>query len=42
METGPQNITVLDGKDATMTCRAIGAPNPNVTWVYNGNFFFDN
>lgn len=36
MELGPQNITVLDGKDATLNCRAAGAPTPNVTWIYNG------
>ncbi|XP_048522895.1 protein sidekick [Dendroctonus ponderosae] len=36
MEFGPKNITVLDGKDATLTCRAAGAPLPNVTWIFNG------
>ena len=36
MELGPQNLTVLDGKDATITCRAIASPIPNVTWIYNG------
>lgn len=36
LEQGPQNQTVLDGKDATMLCRAVGAPTPNVTWIYNG------
>ncbi|KAF2903932.1 hypothetical protein ILUMI_02247 [Ignelater luminosus] len=35
MEIGPQNMTVLDGKDATIFCRAVGAPTPNITWVYN-------
>lgn len=39
MELGPQNITVLDGKDATLNCRAAGAPTPNVTWIYNGKCF---
>jgi protein sidekick len=34
METPPQNATVVDGKDATITCRAAGAPTPNVTWIY--------
>ncbi|XP_069695045.1 protein sidekick isoform X3 [Periplaneta americana] len=34
MESPPQNVTVLDGKDATITCRAVGAPTPNVTWIY--------
>lgn len=38
MDLGPQNITVLDGKDATLNCRAVGAPTPNVTWIYNGKF----
>ncbi|XP_062701371.1 protein sidekick isoform X4 [Aedes albopictus] len=35
MEMPPTNLTVLDGKDATMHCRAIGAPTPNITWVFN-------
>ncbi|XP_012274978.1 protein sidekick isoform X2 [Orussus abietinus] len=35
MEVAPQNLTVLDGKDATMSCRAVAAPVPNVTWYYN-------
>lgn len=38
MEFGPKNLTVLDGKDATLTCRAAGAPAPNVTWIFNGEF----
>ncbi|XP_047493701.1 protein sidekick-like isoform X3 [Penaeus chinensis] len=33
----PQNMTVLDGQDATMTCRAGGAPTPNITWFFNDN-----
>ncbi|XP_051857823.1 protein sidekick isoform X12 [Drosophila albomicans] len=36
MEQPPQNVTALDGKDATISCRAVGAPNPNITWIYNG------
>lgn len=36
MEQGPQNVTVLDGKDVTLSCRAAGAPAPNITWIYNG------
>ncbi|RZC39905.1 sidekick, partial [Asbolus verrucosus] len=36
MEQGPQNVTVLDGKDATLSCRAAGAPTPNITWIYKG------
>ncbi|XP_065084743.1 protein sidekick isoform X1 [Ochlerotatus camptorhynchus] len=35
MEMPPTNLTVLDGKDATMHCRAVGAPTPNITWVFN-------
>ncbi|XP_016844898.1 protein sidekick isoform X4 [Nasonia vitripennis] len=35
MEIPPQNVTVLDGKDANLNCRAIAAPVPNVTWMYN-------
>lgn len=37
MENGPQNLTVLDGKDVVLTCNAIAAPVPNSTWIYNGN-----
>ena len=33
----PTNLTALDGKDATITCQAEGAPTPNVTWHFNGN-----
>lgn len=36
MEQPPQNVTVLDGKDSIITCRAVGAPTPNITWIYNG------
>lgn len=36
MEFGPRNLTVLDGKDATLSCRAAGAPLPNTTWIQNG------
>ncbi|CAD1468247.1 unnamed protein product [Heterotrigona itama] len=35
MENGPQNQTILDGKDATLTCNAVAAPIPNTTWIYN-------
>lgn len=36
MEVYPQNVTSLDGKDVTFTCHALGAPLPNVTWIFNG------
>jgi hypothetical protein len=36
METYPQNITTLDGKDVTFQCRALGAPTPDIQWIYNG------
>lgn len=39
MQSAPANLTVLDGKDATIACRAIGAPTPNVTWFFNGKCF---
>ncbi|XP_044015450.1 protein sidekick isoform X2 [Aphidius gifuensis] len=35
LESFPRNMTVLDGKDATFTCRAVGAPQPNTTWYFN-------
>ncbi|XP_032308404.1 protein sidekick isoform X7 [Drosophila ananassae] len=35
LEQPPQNVTALDGKDATISCRAVGSPNPNITWIYN-------
>lgn len=41
MEIHPQNVTALDGKEATISCRAFGAPNPNVTWIYNSEYFKD-
>ncbi|XP_039293021.1 protein sidekick isoform X1 [Nilaparvata lugens] len=34
MELAPQNVTILDGKDAIMNCRVAGAPTPNITWIY--------
>jgi protein sidekick len=40
MEIPPQNATVLDGKDATITCRAAGAPTPNITWIYQSMFAY--
>lgn len=39
MEQEPKNVTVLDGKDATIVCRAVGAPAPNVTWIFNGKYY---
>lgn len=36
MEVSPQNITSLDGKDVTLKCQALGAPLPNVTWIFDG------
>lgn len=38
MEQAPKNVTVLDGKDATIICRAVGAPTPNITWTYNSKY----
>ena len=36
----PQNLTALDGKDATISCKAQGAPAPNITWFVNGKTYF--
>ena len=36
----PQNLTALDGKDATISCNAQGAPAPNITWFVNGKIVF--
>ncbi|XP_026329233.1 protein sidekick isoform X2 [Hyposmocoma kahamanoa] len=41
MQTPPANLTVLDGKDATITCKAIGAPTPNVTWYFNDSLIIN-
>ncbi|XP_052901229.1 protein sidekick isoform X2 [Anopheles moucheti] len=38
MEMAPTNQTVLDGKDATMNCRAIAAPTPSIYWIYNDTY----
>ncbi|XP_015923362.1 protein sidekick isoform X2 [Parasteatoda tepidariorum] len=32
---GPSNVTVLNGKDAQISCEVSGAPAPNVTWLFN-------
>lgn len=41
MELYPQNVTALDGKDVTIICRAVGAPIPNITWIYNDSDFIE-
>ncbi|KAL4705138.1 hypothetical protein ACJJTC_018709 [Scirpophaga incertulas] len=41
MTSGPANLTVLDGKDATIACRAVGAPNPTVTWYFNDSLIIN-
>lgn len=41
MQTPPANLTVLDGKDATIACRAMGAPSPNVTWYFNDSLIIN-
>ncbi|XP_053624713.1 protein sidekick isoform X3 [Plodia interpunctella] len=41
MQNPPGNLTVLDGKDATIACRAIGAPTPNVTWYFNDSLIIN-
>lgn len=42
MEQSPKNVTVLDGKDATIVCRAVGAPLPNITWTFGNGKFYSN
>ncbi|KAL1140779.1 hypothetical protein AAG570_000709, partial [Ranatra chinensis] len=34
MESPPHNATVLDGKDAIISCKVVGSPVPNTTWIY--------
>ncbi|CAH0692396.1 unnamed protein product [Chilo suppressalis] len=41
MTTAPANLTVLDGKDAAIACRAVGAPTPNVTWYFNDSLIIN-
>ncbi|XP_052737459.1 protein sidekick isoform X2 [Bicyclus anynana] len=41
MQSAPANLTVLDGKDATIVCRAVGAPTPNVTWYFNDSLIIN-
>ena len=36
MESPPENRTVRDGRDETFSCKAGGAPTPNITWIFNG------
>ncbi|XP_041766363.1 protein sidekick isoform X3 [Anopheles merus] len=38
MEIPPVNQTILDGKDATMNCRAIAAPTPSIQWIFNDTY----
>ena len=35
----PKDLMAWDGKDATIPCKAEGAPAPNVTWFFNGKFY---
>ncbi|XP_050687397.1 protein sidekick-like isoform X4 [Eriocheir sinensis] len=35
VRVAPENMTVLDGQDATIRCQADGAPQPNITWFFN-------
>ncbi|KAK7082429.1 Protein sidekick-2 [Halocaridina rubra] len=37
MVVAPENRTALDGQDATISCRAEGAPRPNITWFLHDN-----
>lgn len=40
MESPPENRTVRDGRDETFSCKAGGAPTPNITWIFNGQLIF--
>jgi len=34
IENEPQNSTVLEGNEVILSCRVIGAPKPNTTWIF--------
>jgi len=36
IENEPQNSTVLEGNEVILSCRVIGAPKPNTTWIFGG------
>ena len=33
----PENLTVEEGKNVTLSCNAIGNPVPNISWTINGS-----
>ncbi|XP_026815472.1 protein sidekick isoform X3 [Rhopalosiphum maidis] len=38
IENEPQNSTVLEGNEVILSCRVIGAPKPNTTWIVGDVF----
>ncbi|XP_050535550.1 protein sidekick isoform X2 [Daktulosphaira vitifoliae] len=34
IENEPSNATVLEGNEVILSCRVIGAPKPNTTWIF--------
>lgn len=41
MET-PTDITVIEGDDAELPCKAMGNPRPDITWTHNSDPISDN
>ena len=33
---GQSSVTVMEGEDVTLTCQVMSAPEPVVTWLFNG------
>ncbi|GAA6068512.1 hemicentin-1 isoform X1, partial [Tachysurus ichikawai] len=36
LNTGPSEVSVLEGEELTLTCGAEGTPTPQLTWMRNG------
>ncbi|XP_050437025.1 protein sidekick isoform X2 [Adelges cooleyi] len=42
IENEPQNSTVLEGNEVILSCRVIGAPKPNTTWIFADSYVAPN